>query len=360
MGLSEEIEKTRKEIRTDGYPMSIGELLSMYGASELHIQPEFQRYFRWDQDQKSRLIESILLGIPLPSIFVSQRKDGVWEVIDGLQRLSTIMEFVGVLKDADGASLAPLTLSETKYLPSLGGKTWEGEQGFEKEQQLLFKRGKINVTIVSRESDPYAKFELFQRLNTGGSPLTAQEIRNCILMMENPAVLKWLRALSNHPTYRGSWYFTHKQLQEQYDLELIVRFIVFRKTDVGPLSGRLDLDFVLTENLLKMIKEGTLDMEAEEKAFKTTFDALHGSMGEKAFLRFYENKEEHQGRGLTTAFDLLAVAYGGLYESVDPPDFEAVKSVLNMEDFKQKTKAGTRAVSKLKVALNTGRAMMKP
>jgi Protein of unknown function DUF262 len=93
MSLEQQIATKAKEIHTDGYPMSIGEVISLYKDSDIDIHPEFQRIFRWTTDQKSRLIESILLGIPIPSIFVSQRPDGVWDVIDGVQRLSTIFEF---------------------------------------------------------------------------------------------------------------------------------------------------------------------------------------------------------------------------------------------------------------------------
>ena len=90
MGLQEEIDKMRQEIRADDYSMSIGEWISLYENSEIEIHPEFQRFFRWTTTQKTSLIESILLGIPIPPIFVSQREDGVWDVVDGLQRLSTI------------------------------------------------------------------------------------------------------------------------------------------------------------------------------------------------------------------------------------------------------------------------------
>src|SRR5680860_1286658 len=110
MSLEQEIEEKKKEISTDGYPMSIGELISLYKERELDIHPEFQRFFRWSPLQKTKLIESILLGIPVPSIFVSQREDGVWDVVDGLQRLSTIFEFIGVLRD-DQDELVELAIS---------------------------------------------------------------------------------------------------------------------------------------------------------------------------------------------------------------------------------------------------------
>src|SRR5664279_5443079 len=102
MSLEEEIGAKRKEIRTDGYPMSIGEWISMYEKNEIDIHPEFQRFYRWSEAQKTSLIESLLLGIPIPPVFVSQRRDGVWDVVDGLQRLSTIYQFVGILKDEYG------------------------------------------------------------------------------------------------------------------------------------------------------------------------------------------------------------------------------------------------------------------
>ena len=98
MSLDQEIKDRGSEIHSDGYAMSIGELMNLYRDGELDIHPEFQRFYRWSVEQKSRLIESILLGIPIPSIFVSQREDGVWDVIDGVQRLSTILEFAGELK----------------------------------------------------------------------------------------------------------------------------------------------------------------------------------------------------------------------------------------------------------------------
>ena len=151
MNLAREIENMRSEIRTDGYPVSIGELISMYRADELDIHPEFQRFYRWTDEQKTRLVESILLNIPIPSIFVSQREDGVWDVVDGLQRLSTIFELIGELKDDKGDRLPPLTLQGTKYLPSLEGKTWETtalSEGIGATHQLIVRRSKIDVKII--------------------------------------------------------------------------------------------------------------------------------------------------------------------------------------------------------------------
>src|SRR5215813_13863037 len=154
MALVEQIAAKAKEIKTDGYPMSIGEVLSLYRDGDIDIHPEFQRIFRWNADQKARLIESILLGIPIPPIFVSQRGDGVWDVIDGVQRLSTILEFVGVYRDHEQKLLPPLILRATEYLPDLEGCSWEiGPKVFSDTLRRDIKRAKLEFRIIRKESD---------------------------------------------------------------------------------------------------------------------------------------------------------------------------------------------------------------
>jgi Protein of unknown function DUF262 len=142
--LLDEINEKRMEIRTDGYPMSIGEWISLYEKHELDIHPEFQRFYRWSESQKTSLVESILLGIPVPPIFVSQRADGIWDVVDGLQRLSTIFQLVGILKDEQEQPVPPLILDETKYLPSLKGVQWDSHKNssleLPNEAKLIIKR----------------------------------------------------------------------------------------------------------------------------------------------------------------------------------------------------------------------------
>ena len=96
--LQKEIEEKRNSLTTDRLDMSYGEIISMYQNDDLIINPEFQRLFRWNNYQKTRFIESILLGIPTPPIFVAEDKEGKWELVDGLQRLSTIISFFGLLK----------------------------------------------------------------------------------------------------------------------------------------------------------------------------------------------------------------------------------------------------------------------
>lgn len=190
-----EIDKMAKSIKTDNYPMSIGELANIYQEGDLRIDPIYQRTFRWDISQQSALIESILLNIPIPPIYVFQNERGKWNLIDGQQRLSTIFKFMGILKqtsekDIDGEDISEYfqrePLTRTKFLPSLEGKFWEDEdetKSLTDAQRRYIKRAKILIIIIDKSSDEFAQYEMFQRLNTGGSHLSAQEIRNCILVM---------------------------------------------------------------------------------------------------------------------------------------------------------------------------------
>ena len=104
MALNDEVIVARKSIFRDGYDISFGELVSLYEKGELIVQPEYQRLFRWNPTQKTRFIESVLLNIPIPPIFVFSDSKGRWELVDGLQRVSTTLEFMGRLRDAEGTS----------------------------------------------------------------------------------------------------------------------------------------------------------------------------------------------------------------------------------------------------------------
>ncbi len=123
--LKDEIDTAQRLVKTDAYQLSIGEVVNMYKNEEFVINPDFQRLFRWEIGQKSKLIESLLLGIPVPPIFVFEKEDATWELIDGLQRISTLLEFMGELKGPAGQPKPPTALVATKYLPSLDKAVWE-------------------------------------------------------------------------------------------------------------------------------------------------------------------------------------------------------------------------------------------
>jgi hypothetical protein len=224
-----EVEKGKKAFYTDGYAMSIGEVVTMYKEEELIINPDFQRAFQWSVRQQSRLIESILLDIPIPSIFVFQNDKGKWEVVDGVQRISSILAFMGELRDDKDFSkkLPPSVLEKTKHLPSLENMTWAE---LPKEPlQINFRRAKLDLIIIKSSSDKNAKFEVFQRLNGGGTLLADQELRNCWLLMLDKSFHEWLKEIANDATFLNCLNLSEKLILEKYHMELLLRLLIFPK-----------------------------------------------------------------------------------------------------------------------------------
>lgn len=369
MSLHDEIETHRKKIHTDSYPMSIGELMSMYRDEELDLHPEFQRFFRWTLEQKSRLIESILLGIPIPSIFVQQRDDGVWDVIDGLQRLSTIFEFVGILRKCDRSLRPGLKLTRTTYLPSLEGITWQDAEDADatvpRDLQLRIKRAKIHVNIILAQSDNSAKYELFQRLNTGGTALSDQEVRNCILVMEDPTFYRWLEELASTEDFRNCISLTDRALNEQYHVELVVRFLVFRLIDEAQLSKIGDLGEFLTEAIRVMAGNSLYDRDQEGNAFRWVFASVARQIGTNAFRKFDPVRKNYTGGFLISAFEAIAIGLGYHYDQyhaggLTPVIEEGIRACWADPGFTDRIGSGVRASSRVPWSIPHGRKHFAP
>ncbi|MBC2869515.1 DUF262 domain-containing protein [Streptomyces mexicanus] len=290
MSLDAQIASKAKEIHTDGYPMSIGEVLSLYRDGDIDVHPEFQRIFRWNDDQKSRLVESILLGIPIPPIFVSQRPDGIWDIIDGVQRLSTIFQFVGVYRDHEGRLAQPLILQPTEYLPALEGYTWEVATGsgkvFTDAMRRDFKRAKLEFRIIRKESDDNAKYDLFQRLNSGAQ-LSPQEARNCLLVMLNSDMFSRISELSENIDFRECIPLSDQKESQAYRQELVLRF--FCQADFA--GSRTELPMEYGEYLTRWMRNAAPLYDTDESPidvdlFQRTFKLLNEELGEDAFRRF--------------------------------------------------------------------------
>jgi hypothetical protein len=290
--LNEEIIQAQRLVRTDAYQMSIGEIVSMYESSELIVNPDFQRLFRWSISQKSRLIESLLLGIPIPSIFVFEKENGNWELIDGLQRVSTILEFMGVLKDPDGGIEEPSILDATKYLPSLHNAVWEPSSRINsvpiqeqaeltKTHQLAIRRARIGVEILKRPSDNKTKFDLFQRLNAGGTQANAQELRNCIMLMVNEQFFRNVKNEAERPPFTEVVDVSAEQREKQRHMELAVRFLVHTQV---PYDGALDVEEYIDEGIVEIASAPTVG--AVINIMRRTFEILHESAGRDALRRF--------------------------------------------------------------------------
>lgn len=333
--LEQEIESRRKEIHTDSYPMSIGEIINLYQDGELDIHPEFQRMYRWNDVQKTRLIESILLGIPLPSFFVAQRDDGVWDVVDGLQRLATIFSFLGIYTNENGTLESPLELCETEYLPSLKGKVWNEKMGnnyFSIDLQRAFKREKIDLKIIKKESDGSKKYELFQRLNTFGSSLSDQEVRNCLLLMTNKTIYEWLKNLSEDNDFIETIPLTEKQIDEQYRTELAVRFFVLKNCTTNDVKNLPNVGDFLTKKLKEIASDTSFNQAVEAEKFKKTFLLLKNALGEDSFKKYSTTRLKYSGAFSLSVYEVMAIGLGKHIDSYDLSDEVHIQKIKQISE----------------------------
>ncbi len=369
MSLEQEIEVARKQVVSDGYEMSFGEVMNLYQNREIVISPDFQRLFRWDPSRKTRFIESLLLGIPIPPIFVYQDESGIWELIDGLQRLSTVLEFAGLLLGENGEAKEPSTLEGTNFLPSLAGKRWEPSSeetgdGIGRSQQLQIKRARVRVEILKQESDPQAKYELFQRLNTGGASLSEQEVRNCIAVMINREFHEWLLERAALAEFQTVVAQTDTARERQSIVELALRFVAFRNI---PYSPGLDVHEYLDDALFRLAgPDSTLNLDIEADVFTRTFVTLEEALHDRAFRKWDGNS--FSGKFLMSLFEVVATGVAANIDAIEQlgePGAGAFieqrcKDLWNDPTFTRNNGAGIRGTTRLANLLPLGPDFFRP
>src|ERR1700733_2272164 len=200
--ISLQLEKERRTVSFDTYDLAVRQILDMLATKDINIAPEYQRKFVWEGRRQSEFIESVFLGIPIPSLFMATNKDSTWDVVDGVQRLSSLVHFAGNSgqRKAILGLEAALQLGGVEKLTTFNGKSFAD---LPKSIQLAFATRSIRVTVLNDKSDLSVRFDLFERLNSGGVVLQPQEIRNCI--------------------YQGKFNDQLKQLSEDPDFQQVVR-----------------------------------------------------------------------------------------------------------------------------------------
>lgn len=364
MALEDEIESRAREINTDGYSMSIGEVLSMFRDGDIDVHPEFQRIFRWTEEQKSRLIESILLGIPIPTIFVSQRADGVWDVIDGVQRLSTVLQFVGMYVDEDGRGVAPEPLMATEYLPSLAGYRYEGSgpKVFSEAQRRDFKRAKLDFRIVKKESDEDAKYDLFQRLNSG-TELSPQEARNCLLVMLNRGFYQWVVELSEDSHFQSTVALSSRKEDEGFRQELVLRFHLHNDFDGPSTELALELGEYLTSWMRTVSTSPTFDRTSHEQTFRRTFALLDVVLEDNAFRRYDPERSRFLGAFSISAYEAITSGVARHLDAWedDPSGLAArIQDLWTFQQFRDNSGSGISPRRRMPRLINIGRDYFKP
>jgi hypothetical protein len=260
------------QIRIETKQLSLDSLISRMHNNEIILQPEFQRNEVWKRGAQSRLIESLLIRIPIPAFYMDATNDEKWLVVDGQQRLSTLRQFV-IDKSDNRLRLTGLEFLERE----LDGKTFDE---LERPLQRRIKETNVTVYLIEKGTPGEVKLNVFKRINTGGLPLSAQEIRHAL---NGSKVNGMLKDLANSPEFLKA---TGESIRAKRmaDREFVVRFFAFLLKRPEDYAER-DFDFFLS-NTMKRINDA-LDEEREEwrERFLRAMSRCADALGRYAFRK---------------------------------------------------------------------------
>jgi uncharacterized protein with ParB-like and HNH nuclease domain len=264
------------KVRRDHY--SIRELYTKIKEKGIDLNPDFQRHLVWDDTRKSRLIESILLGIPLPVFYFAEDKEEAFQVVDGLQRLSTIRDFMD----------NQFSLKNLEHLgQSCNGKYYKVsdkvnyDKVLEKRFERRIEKAQLNVNVIEASSPEKVKYDIFRRINEGGKPLNQQEIRNSLAKKQTRKVLKELVENPSFILATGNVSDTRMGAQE-----MVLRYIGFYLEKKQKIAYTGDMnDFLDKTNELvnKMTNE---ELESLKEIFLKSIQNCYHLFGQYCFRKY--------------------------------------------------------------------------
>ncbi len=298
----------------------------MFSARQVFVPPEYQRQFLWDDVRQSHLIESAFLGIPIPSLFMATNADATWEVVDGVQRLGTLAHFVG---GTDLLSLigraGALKIDGLNKLDQMNGLCFDDIPG---PMQLMFTTRPIRVTVLNDKSDLSVRFDLFERLNTGGIQLTNQEIRNCVF---RGPFNDDLRECSEDSNFLSSIKLKPSDENNGTKEELVLRFFAY-------MNNYKVFDHSVKDFLNDYMKSRqTTSLTPEEKStFKKTFSFLAKELP-SGIIR--------GNRSITpiNLFEAVSVGVGLCYRKRKIPKVGRIHVAVNSEELRTLTTGATNS-----------------
>ncbi|WP_162176240.1 DUF262 domain-containing protein [Candidatus Magnetobacterium casense] len=259
-------------IRIDKDSFPVFQIMRKVEKHEINLQPDFQRNFVWDEIRQSRLIESMLMRIPLPSFYVDATNDGQWLVVDGLQRLSTLNDFI----NEDN-----LTLTGLEFLESEIGKKRFSQ--IPRHLQRRLEETSLFFYIIRPETPTEAKFTIFRRLNTGGLVLSSQEIRHCLFQGKSTRLLRDLASSNEFKTA------TDNSIPDERmaDMECILRFFAFYLTDYKSYK-KPDLDTFLGDTMKNINAKNNQEIISLKESFIGSMLKAIETFGKYAFRKIYK------------------------------------------------------------------------
>lgn len=290
-------------------PMSVQQVHLMINDGDINLSPDFQRNVVWDAKRRSRLIESILLRIPLPVFYFSQGKDGKLSVIDGLQRLTAIQCFLD----------NKLELCELEYLSELNGikaKQLENTPAFQLYWRRL-KLTKLSANVIQPGSPTKVRYDIFRRLNTGGLPLNNQELRNC---MASPALRKALKQMVNSEDFKMATGGSVKD-DRMGAQELALRFMRFwswMRSKEGISAYKGDMEATLDDWTDNVSQLNQFDFKVCEDAFKRGMANSYYLFGRHSFRKVFSGYTDLSSRSVINK--ALFISFSVVLSRFDPEE----------------------------------------
>ena len=351
-----------KRIRITTKNFTIREIFTQIEESDLDLAPDFQRSFVWKIRQQIRLIESILLGIPLPAFYFNQDGLGSHQVIDGVQRLTTVRLFM-----SDSLKLEEHDL---EYLKDLKGLTYST---LDPGTRRRFAGTQIVAHVIEPQTPDEVKYDIFNRVNTGGSPLTAQEIRHCMSKTQSRNFLKSLVERDSFDRATGFVFWTKspedvpiRDNHRMSDREMALRFCAFRNVSFEEYGQAASLDAFLLEYTRRIDQASSVplrspDLAQLEAAFERAMTNCAEILNRGAFRRWPPDAAR-RGPINRAVFESQALALADYeLESLVPHRERiaaAFRSLFEQYDYDDAVRAGTGDIRKVQCRLEVPRKML--
>lgn len=279
------------EIDVDISTVNLGSLIEQLENDEIDLQPDFQRAADvWDNVKKSRLIESILLGLPLPSFYFSE--DPVSQklsIIDGLQRICAIRDFV--LKEDE-----PLKLEGLQFLKNFEGLTFSQ---LARPEVKRIKSLKITMNTLRKGTPLDVKYIIFQRVNTAGEPLTPQEMRHAL--NQGPAAI-FIKELADMESFKKATNYSVKSKRMQ-DRDFVNRFVAFF---IGYQDYMGDLDMFLNDKMGELNKMTPAQRDDIRVSFDKAMECCYEIFKKDTFRKRYKITDKRKPIS-KSVYDTLSV-----------------------------------------------------
>jgi hypothetical protein len=289
-----------EHIDIDTRTTTVDLLLSRLRNEMIDLAPDFQRKAGiWTDGKQSRLIESLLLRIPIPSFYAAEKKDGSWAIVDGIQRLTSIARFV----EPQTVGADPLKLTGLEYLRNFDEASFADLSG---KLQIRLRETEVVVHVIRRGTPEPVMFNVFARINTGGEPLTRQEIRHALIPGRARTLLAELAETEEFRRATGYSVVGDRMA----DREMVLRFLAFRMTSPHAYKPG-DFDAFLAEAMHQVNRLDSADEDRLRTEFVTAMLAAEEIFGSHAF-RKYRRSQQRKSPINKALFETVAVNLASL------------------------------------------------